>query len=347
VIPLESHVARPKRRNHYVPQFLLSRFVSATGRLWQLDKKSGCPKQCSPKNAAVIHDYYRVNPRTFEGGLPETPEDLLEKTETPAAKIIADMTSTHLEPNGRCRDLLALFFANLDVRGPSGRGQTESIVRAALQERVIALLESPEPYREWKAQYGPIDEGSIEQERLAMLESARRGEDVTLSKDNYVAIVLAQGSQLSPVVADLGWKLLVAESDDELILSDTPVAHWDPAAPSFTAAAWRSSPEAQATIPLDPQHCMCISASFSDWNVHQVDRRVIEEVNLRSYAWADNCIYGQSQKTLQDVHRMAKHNPHRLLGMNRSGSVVVIERNHPARGDSIRVHPTRRRQREQ
>lgn len=339
-------MGRPKRRNHYVPQFLLSRFVSSTGKLWQLNKKSGQPEQRSPKSVAVVHDYYSVNPRSFDGGLPETPEDLLGKTEGPAARIIAEMASTHLEPNGRCRDVLALFLANLDVRGPSGRSQTESVVRATLQEATIALLESPEPYREWRAQSGPIDEGSIEQERLTMLESARRGEDVTLSDDNYVAIMLAQGSQLSPIVADLGWMLLVAEGDYDFILSDTPVAHWDPAAPAFSAAAWRSSPEAQTTIPLDPEHCLCVGASFSDWSVHQVDHRVAEEVNLRSYAWADTCVYGRSQKTLQDVHSIAKRCPHRLLGMNRNGSVVVVERNHPTRGDSIRVHPTRRPPRE-
>ena len=340
------HMAKTKRRNHYVPKFLLRRFASAMGKLWQLDKQSGHPQRCSPNDAAVIHDYYRVNPGSFEGGLPETPEDLLEKSETPAARVIAEMTSTHLEPNGRERDLLALFLANLDVRGPSGRVQIEGVVRASLQETTIALLESPDLYREWKAQRGPVDEGSIERERQNLLRSARRGEAVTLSQDNYVAMMLAAGSQLSPIVASLGWLLLVAAGDAEFILSDTPVAHFDPKAPAFSAAAWRSSPQAQTTVPLDPRHCLCVGTGFPSWSVDRADRQVVEEVNLRSYEWAGKWVFGPSQKAVQDVRTAAKRNRHRLTDMNRGGSLVVTERSHPTRGDTTHLHPIKPRRRE-
>lgn len=282
---------------------------------------------------------------SFRGGLPETPEDLLEKTETPAAGIISEMTSTHLEPNGRNRDILAIFLANLDVRGPSGRGQMEGVVRAALQEVLVALLESPNAFRQLSSQRD-TDEESSEHERLRLLESAKRGEDLTLSQDNYVALMLAAGSRLSPVVAGLGWLLIIAGADSEFILSDTPVAHWDPAAAGYSAAAWRSSPRAETTIPLDSRHCLCVGASFPSWSVQEVGHDSVEEVNLRSYEWANKWIYASSQKTLQEVRLVAKRNPHRLADMKRSGSLVVSDRDYPTRGSTTRLHPIDYRPRE-
>ena len=290
-------MAETSQRHHFVPQFLLKRFTSSTGQLWQLDKKSGHPLQCSPLNASVVRDYYKVDPSSFTVELPESPEELLGRIETLAAPIIADMAKFEHGPNQRDRDVLSIFIVHLDVRGPAGRGRLEGVSRAFLQELTISLLEFPESFRDFKIQKGEfVDDSTTEQERTNMLRREKETGSLKLSDDNLTAVMLAAGAELSPIVADLGWVLLIAADGPQFIISDTPVVHFDVAAPTYASASWRSSPQAQTTIPIDPRHCLLVGQNLPEWRVEAADSATIEEINLRSYEAAGRWIYGSSQE---------------------------------------------------
>ena len=83
-----------KKKNHYTPNFILRGFATTTGRLWVLDKSSGCcwAKDGGPDDRFDAFAENNYNTLLDPAGKRDTSiEDYLEKIEDAAAPIVRDL----------------------------------------------------------------------------------------------------------------------------------------------------------------------------------------------------------------------------------------------------------------
>jgi hypothetical protein len=99
------------------------------------------------------------------------------------------------------------------------------------------------------------------------------------------------------------------------VLSDHPVAHYEPTPKTpESGAGFISSPNSQTWVPLDPRFGLLLSPQAPcQWDDVNATDNDIDELNLLTYAWAADTIYGSSQAAVTRVRRFAAQNP-RLLG---------------------------------
>jgi hypothetical protein len=106
-----------------------------------------------------------------------------------------------------------------------------------------------------------------------------------------------------------------ADSKVPFVLSDHPVAHYDPTPKTpESRAGFMSSPNSLTWVPLDPNFGVMLSARHPQaWREIEASDDYVDELNLLTYAWAREAIYGPSQEAVTHVRRAAKQNQ-TLLG---------------------------------
>jgi hypothetical protein len=135
---------------------------------------------------------------------------------------------------------------------------------------------------------------------------------------------------LRPVAQELaqgGYTWAVLRTDPRsspFILSDSPVALFDPQHDGLGGLGFRSSPETQTTLPLDPSFCLHLRPGQRRFVEAEATSEQVAEVNLRTYAWADVCVYGNSHASVVDTRVYAKRHPDKLhLFRRREGMTWV------------------------
>lgn len=118
-----------KKKNHYTPNFILRGFATTTGRLWVLDKSSGCcwAKDGGPDDRFDAFAENNYNTLLDPAGKRDTSiEDYLEKIEDAAAPIVRDLVdyaTAGLYPSlsHESRTKLAQFLWAQHLRSPCVR----------------------------------------------------------------------------------------------------------------------------------------------------------------------------------------------------------------------------------
>jgi hypothetical protein len=137
-------------------------------------------------------------------------------------------------------------------------------------------------------------------------------------------MMMATADAVASSIASLTWLLLEAK-DDEFVTCDRGLAMHDPT-PKFpwSGHALRSSPKAQTSYPLAPQHCLVLVQLPQPVAVVEADAEDVREFNLRAYGWASQYIYGRTQEVVQRVRIQAKDKP-ALVIRPRTPKPVILE----------------------
>lgn len=114
-------------------------------------------------------------------------------------------------------------------------------------------------------------------------------------------------SQIALTVAALDWTLLT--SDEEFIENDRGLAMWDPNLLGTRGNMWKSSATAETTVPLAPNVCLKLTPGDSGYAVVPADAATVNTINLRSYGWAAEKIFGTSTRVIRDIHAKAGADP--------------------------------------
>ncbi len=280
------------KRHHYVPRFLLRRFTDdpadeKKGRLVRLDKATGKPERASVLNEAVIGHYYTVMRETEDGRL--VPDVSVERDLANRETVAAVHVRRLVEPSGRLtaeeRQQFAQFIHLSRQRTP--------LVRAWLRYSHDVVAE------QWREVYGTEPTGlpdTPQEQELAMMFMSL--EQVAARLDSFFT-----------------WTLLRVPAGAQFIVSDTPIAVIDLELHAQLGRGYASSPAAETTFPLDPALCLLLRPDVSGelpWVEREATRAEVDDINLRSYAWAQHSIYGNSQAAVSAVRSLAKANSQRL-----------------------------------
>jgi hypothetical protein len=315
------------KRHHFIPQFLLRRFLaSGSDRLCQLAVGSGTPRAIAPASAASRRHFYAVT--DDEGDRHNKVESLLAIVESHAATALARLLDNpaQLEPGDRAT--LSYFFGLIGFRTPTGSARLAEVSDAMSKAMFAGRLIHPDVFaHDYREAVGEASDEEIEQLRAEML-AALRGGRVELEDPRAHAITsgLQMSGDLAATIYPDTWKLV--RTDAFFVTSDTGLAMYDPK-PRFPWAgnAWRSSPAAETTIPLSSNECLVITPG-DDARLEIVDgafASFVDSLNLRTYGWASDFIYGRSQEVVTHVRRIAKQRPADIIRPRPTHQMLVVE----------------------
>lgn len=125
----------------------------------------------------------------------------------------------------------------------------------------------------------------------------------------------ALGHGVKWLIGTACWTVLEAEEGSEFVLSDAPVAQYDPD-PKFdgAGAGFASSAQATSIVPIDRSVALMFRPSpdgLFKWTHRAVSSAAVADVNALIYAQADECIYGSSVQLLETVRGTALEDPER------------------------------------
>jgi hypothetical protein len=136
-------------------------------------------------------------------------------------------------------------------------------------------------------------------------------------------------------VADaLEWEVLRAPAGSEYVIGDHAVTMYDPvvnASRGRKGNGLASSPVAQTVLPFD--RTVAVRVSYNDepgrWSDREVEPALVDEINLRTYTWAETEIYGSSQALVVDVRERARANPRDAALFEPHAGPLLIENDYP------------------
>jgi Protein of unknown function (DUF4238) len=309
-------LAGSREAHHYVPQMSLRRFSAEPDQdnplLWTLEFASGRIRRSSVRNEAAVTNYNRLDgSQGREPGLAERAFGEIEAAAGPVLdKISAGQPVTTSE-----RVALAVFLQLQHQRTPRMRENMRFVTMQAARLWAQMKLSDREHVREaLKSEGYAMTSDEIEEWRSEFQELIDSGE--LQPSPGWNSEVLGQFAMADDLPARLcagmTWKVLRATGQDEFIISDHPVHIYDPQAYPDRNGAWFSSPEVQATFPVDRKTCLLLQPGPARWCEAEVDSAAVRDLNLKSYASTEWRCYGSSQRVLEGARIAAKKNP-RLL----------------------------------
>jgi Protein of unknown function (DUF4238) len=156
------------------------------------------------------------------------------------------------------------------------------------------------------------DEQEVEEERMQRLDDLNSGRfSLASSPEREVVLMFMQLPEVvETLLSMVGWRCLRIPDGSKaaFVLSDHPVAHYDPTPKAPEAgASFASSPASLTWVPLDPKFGLLLSQEHpGTWAAGEVADDDVEELNLLTYAWARESIYGPSQEAVTRVRRVAR-----------------------------------------
>ena len=211
---------------------------------------------------------------------------------------------------------LSTFVTTMAHRTPDARADLAAADVEIAKLMAQRLLSDPEAIRRaLKPQATDEEVAEIQRRVLNDLRENRIEFESTPSRE--VGFMLAAIQPVTEwLISRAAWHVLVAPPDRQFVLSDAPVAQYDPTPKVPDAGAgFESSPNSMTIFAIDPRFAVLIRPSgdrLFDWRTREVDKRTVDDINLLIYAQADEAIFGSQQAIITGVRRDAKQSPRRL-----------------------------------
>lgn len=304
---------------HYIPTFLQRRFgvdpENKKTKVFRLDTPSGSCRLANPRNEAAERRFYRLIDE--DGNIDDSVEDLLSDIEHRGASVIRSIVASPSAPIDP-HDLVSLakFVATMKCRTPDGRADLADADIEISKLAAIQLCSDPEAVRR---SMGPrASDEAVKRMRDRLLGDLEAGEiyfESTATRE--IGFMLAgMPAIVDWLISKADWHVLQAPSDRQFILSDAPVAHYDPTPKMPGAGAgFDSSPGSLTFIPIDPYIGLLIRPSADEllnWRTRPIDCALVDDLNLLIYAQAGLAIFGASQAIVTGVRHDARRNRKRV-----------------------------------
>jgi hypothetical protein len=302
------------RRHHYVPSFLLARWATPQrrkGKLATLAVATGHTAMTKPDNVALVPELYTLN--ADGGGLDRKIETFMSVIEQYAADPIKRLGAAPEGITDEDRWTVAFFLALQQGRTPPGLADHERLAVFAAKEFLRARRARLDDFEAVAAAHrrhinpaASDDEirAFAEEQKQAMLDPDGPVQPAPEAAFQSLALNV---SQIAMTVAALDWTLLTSE--EEFIENDRGLAMWDPNLPATRGNMWESSATAETTVPLAPHVCLKLTPRDSGYAVMPADAATVDAINLRTYGWAAEKVFGTSTGVVRDVHAKAQADP--------------------------------------
>lgn len=327
---------------HIVPRFHLGRFATPRGRngyIHLIDMRTGRNSRVPVKTASTATDFYVIEDKA--GNRSAAVEDMLQKIESYCARRIEQLVRTGKEPRGNDRYTLAMYVVLTWMRTPRMRDHLRWASDTMTLARFRSTLEADPPWQRMRAAiYADKTDEEAEELRQRMLREIDSGNLIVEYPQRYYMLsTIEHLTHQAEIAAEMSWTVMRAPSGCEFVIGDNAVTMYDPTVdassdPSGNALA--SSPFAETVLPLDPAVAVRLTFEDDPWRDEEITPDLVEELNLRTYAWADREIYGSSQTLVVSTRERARANPRLCANFEPRRGGVLVDNDYPLVGGGRR-----------
>ena len=333
-----------KKRQHFVPKFLLRRFAATEGKwqghVYRLPIPRGAARPAVPKTEAARNRYYDL-PKELVGEV--QPELMLERIESGAAAAIA-----RLENRQQLRDTdlvwLAYFAALQTNRTPADRAEARYLdevmatqmeeLRFSAREQAVAFLRERDP---------ALTEDEAEANRRRIIDDLNAGR-IRLESNaerEVASMFLGLNEAVEQLLSACDFTLIELPRSPELVLPDTGYTRYDPS-PDVpgSASGFLGTATVETVIPVAPMRALVMTRGAGRARRGEETPAYAEDLNLRAYAQSQTCIYGRSQDAVVRVRRLAKQQPSQLAARRRRARTLWILERQPGERETGPIRGT-------
>jgi hypothetical protein len=313
----------------------LKRFAVESGRSFHIhqylikERKTNFP---SIRDVAVVKDYNTVKTRPKEeAGLIELHFATIEEEAAPVISALVEGGTPSLQGMAD----LAVFVAAQQGRTPRGRANSRFMMEEARRFFTMNQVAADDDLaknalRESLGREPADDE--VRKWQADMIAKLQHDVKFVAQHDHEVTGQTIGLDKLAEAVFSKEVLVLHAPPAKRyrFVLSDEPLVRYNRAHPQGNAG-WLSSPAFEATLPVDPTVCLLFHTGPAG-AVRQVrcPASQVEDINLRTFAWARNSILGPAAVLLEEVGRQARADPQRLeLLRPHAPNIYIFEEEHP------------------
>ncbi|MDX6450592.1 MAG: hypothetical protein QOH16_641 [Gaiellaceae bacterium] len=327
---------------HIVPRFHLGRFASPPGRngsVYVIDKRTGRSFREPVKNACTATDFYVIEDKA--GNESAVIEDMLQKLESYCARRIEQLVKAAGKPSDNDRYTLAMYVVLTATRTPRMREHLRWVSDTLTLARFRSTLEADPPWQRMRAAlYAEMPDDEAERLRQRMIKEVDSGNlAVEFPQRYYVISTMEYLTHQAEIAADMSWTVMRTPDDREFVIGDNAVTMHDPtlaASNGPVGNALASSRFAETVLPLDRHVAVRLTFGDDDWTDAEIESELLDELNLRSYAWADTAIYGSSQAHVVAVREHARRHPTLPAKFAPRRGGLLIENDYPLVGGGHR-----------
>lgn len=322
----------PAKRQHFLPQLLLRKFsFTRDGQegIFQM-KAAGraAPQRVGLKGAASRNRLYAGLDE--DGELSNRNEGYLALIETHAAPALRCLLEDPDSLSPGQRATIAFFIAVQTMRTPGAAAQVTAVAQTAFQNAASEMFSDREAFAERHREFFGREAGEkeIEAFRREVIDSVREGK-VRLAGERGAAFGegLRHAVERVPQIFAFDWTLLRAR-DAGFITCDRGYAIHDPTPPvPWAAQALLSSENSETTFPLSSEACLLLrpGSAGASLSIAEVDALEVEQINLRTYGWAEEYVFGETQAALVAVRTAARRCPGDVIRPLPFTQAILIE----------------------
>ncbi len=319
------------KRHHFVPQLLLRGFshdFKGKPHLFQMESKGRrAPVRVGLRSAAVKERLYAAPDE--QGGISNRNEAYLALVESEAAPALRHLIDdpTSLSPGERAT--IALFVSLQTMRTPAAAEQVTAVANVALQTWASEFCSDRLAFAErHRDQFGEeATDEEIEQFRQEVLAQVRDGRVKLSGRAAALSAGLTHAVDIVPMLFRCEWSLLRAPGGG-FITSDRSYAIHDLTLQfPWESPGLFSSDYSETTMPLSDSSCLLLRPMSLDggMTVRDASATDVETINLRTYGWADEYVFGKTQNALVATCVASRRRPMDVIRPKPFNQLVLLE----------------------
>jgi hypothetical protein len=133
--------------------------------------------------------------------------------------------------------------------------------------------------------------------------------------------------ELVPAIIAFDWTLLRAAGGG-IITCDRGYAIHDPTPPvPWATQGLLSSENSETMFPLSSDACLLLrpEPASAGLSIGEIDSQQVEKINLRTYGWAEEYVFGETQAALVAVRKAARQGPADVVRPRPFCEAILIE----------------------
>jgi Protein of unknown function (DUF4238) len=270
------------RKEHIVPQMLLSRFVAPDGRLWVYTKGKP-PRPSKPENECVERDFFEFELRgkKTQNGY----ENWLSQIEGDAVPVLEAIVLRR-QISSRDAEVWATFVAALFGRTRKVRAQ----ISEGMAQKFREQTENSNFVRE--LQYALLQRGELHYaEDLKRAIDERRAEMDASPSYYHVSALPNRVGIIAQSLLTRAWHTIEAPLDHCFLISDCPVVTYEVRDGRPYPGAGFGGENTAVLLPVGPKHLFVASPHHFKWNlvaspsgVRNINRLIVQFAHRNVYA---------------------------------------------------------------
>jgi hypothetical protein len=322
------HRVSSKKRQHFVPQFLLRRFALTDGRwqghIFRHATAGGAAHPAVPRNEAAKNRYYDL-PEELVGEF--QPETVLEKIESGGAAALQRLERR--QPLADADGIYLAYFAALQTnRTPQDRAEArflDEFMASQFEElRFSARDQAVAHIREQHPNFGE-EEAEAERQRILDDLDAGRLQFESTPEREVASMFLGLNEAVAELLNRCDFTLVEFSGATELVMPDTGYTRYDPH-PRVPGggSGFVDTSTVETVIPVAPSCALVITSGDGKYGYGEAGVDYVEDLNLRAYAQSAVCIYGRGQQAVVAAQQLARSRRADVIGRRRRPRTLWI-----------------------